>query len=198
MKTLLYGIITSFMIMLSAYSDDNNTSTNLSNVNSTNKLVTIQSTLNDVVIDILRGAKTASSEVYSASKSAVIASIDFAKEQVPDVVDQFIRWKLFETIVNIVGWIIFVIFVLYISKKITQWTDKFREKHPDELHHYRDITYYEVGMTGKWVTRIIAIVIIVTNVWGNGMIISKILVAPKVFLIEYVVDTINKSTPPKN
>lgn len=189
MKTLFFGLVTSILIMLSAYSDESNTITTVNTV-TTNKL-TIQSTLNDVVIDILRGAKTASSEVYNASKSAVVASVDFAKQQVPDVVDQFIRWKLAEKIIHSSGWFLFVILFLVISRKINLWTNDYKAKYPNDLHNGYKFTDYELGVFFNWVFKIVATIITVFVIWFNGVTIAKIVIAPKVFLIEYVVDTIN-------
>ena len=46
----------------------------------------VKATINDAVIDILHGAKTASGEIYQASKTAITKAVDFTIEQAPLVV----------------------------------------------------------------------------------------------------------------
>lgn len=201
MKNFFLTVIASAIFAFTAMAADPTPETSVSSNNvpavvSSTNTVTLQATLNDVVIDILRGAKSAGSEVYQASKSAVVASVDFAKQQVPDVVEQFLKWKITERVVYIIGWLIVAFFLYVASKKATAWTDKYRIEKPDSLHgYYGQITEYEVGMAFKWVARIAAIAIVTFNIWFNGMTISKIVIAPKVYLIEYVVDTINNNRP---
>jgi hypothetical protein len=43
--------------------------------------VTGETNLQAIVVDILRGAKNASGEIYQASKTAIVKSVDFALEQ---------------------------------------------------------------------------------------------------------------------
>ncbi len=48
-----------------------------------------QETINAVLIDILKGAKDASSEIYGASKTGIVKAVEFAQEQSPMVVQEF-------------------------------------------------------------------------------------------------------------
>ena len=200
MKNFFFTVIASVIVAFTGMAADSTPEPAISSNNvpaavSSTNTVTLQATLNDVVIDILRGAKSAGSEVYQASKSAVVASVDFAKQQVPDVVEQFLKWKITERVVYIIGWLIVAFSLYLLSKKATAWTDKYRVEKLDELHHPYKFTDYEIGMVLKWASRVAAITIITINVWVNGMTISKIVIAPKVYLIEYVVDTINNNRP---
>ncbi len=201
-NSLIATIVSTILVfnIMAANADDPITTGSSNNVPVvTTNSVTIQATLNDVVIDILRGAKSAGAEVYNASKSAVVASVDFAKNQVPDVVEQFIKWKITERVVYVIGWLVVACFLYVVSRKIKVWSDKFCIEHPDELHdRYGNLTQYETGIFLKWATRVGAIAIITFNIWFNGMTIAKILIAPKVFLIEYVVDTINSNNHTRN
>jgi hypothetical protein len=45
--------------------------------------IAAQTNLNQVMIEILSGVKTAGSEIYDASKSALKKSVDFVSEQAP-------------------------------------------------------------------------------------------------------------------
>jgi hypothetical protein len=197
MKTLFFSLIASLALAISVVSAETSPTTNAPatvEIISTNTTpATLQATLNDVVIDILRGAKSASSEVYNASKSAVVASVDFAKQQVPDVVEQFLRWKITERVVYVIGWLVVAIFLVYLSRRFSASATKIETNNPEMFKgkYYSTPADYDFVMWGKWLTRIAAIAIIVINVWMNGMEIAKIVIAPKVYLIEYVVDTIN-------
>jgi hypothetical protein len=191
MKPLFFSFITFLTLIFNAVSQDNVASPNNTStieVTATNTTpATLQATLNDVVIDILRGAKSASSEVYQASKAAVVASVDFAKKQVPDVVEQFLNWKLSERLIYIVGWAGVAGLIFYISKSISSHLKKYEENmFPVDA---------KIAFSIKWITRIISISIIILSIWINGMVIAKITIAPKVYLIEYVVDTINANRP---
>ena len=61
-----------------------------------------QETINNVLVNILRGAQDASSEIYGASKVGIIKAVDFASEQAPLVIQEFLAWKSAEAIFNIV------------------------------------------------------------------------------------------------
>lgn len=75
-------------IVLPATSTNNVPSTNVTaSVTSTNVAGgTVKTTINDAVIDILRGVKGASGEIYQASKTAITKAVDFTMEQAPLVV----------------------------------------------------------------------------------------------------------------
>ena len=175
MKSLFLTIIALTIVAFTTMAADSTSESAISSNNipttvSSTNTVTLQATLNDVVIDILRGAKSAGSEFYQASKSAVVASVDFAKQQVPDVVEQFLKWKITEKVVYIVGWIIVAFSFYLVSKRLTAWTAERRISSPNDLHgHYGEIINYEIinyeiGMFFKWVCRIAAIAIVTFNI----------------------------------
>lgn len=49
-----------------------------------------QETINSVVIDILKGVKETGSEIYGVTKEGLIKAVDFAQEQVPLVIQEFL------------------------------------------------------------------------------------------------------------
>jgi hypothetical protein len=142
--------------------------------------------LNEVVIGILQGVKTCSGEVYDASKSAIIQSVDFAKEQAPLVVHEFLRWKMAEACIWLALWSIPAICLIWFGRKARILANS--EKTPDTSKYTMDKTDY---IWWKWGFRILATILVMVNLSINGMTITKIAIAPRVFLIEYVVDTIN-------
>lgn len=192
----LFGIIgTIILLAVNVTSANVPTNANVNTNVNTNNTTSLQIAVNETVIDILRGAKSASSEIYQASKSAVVASVDFAKQQVPDVVDQFIKWKLTESIVYTFGWSIIIGFLIYVSRKFDNHCTQYEKNHPDIFADTYVVTppSYDFALGSKWFIRIAAIIMIAVNIWINGMTIAKILVAPKVYLIEYVADVIQES-----
>lgn len=197
MKNIFALFIASFILMLNAFSAENVVSTNppAASVVSTN--ATVQSTLNDVVIDILRGAKSAGSEVYAASKSAITQAVDFTMEQAPLVVKEFLHWRLAESIINLLTAVAVPIVLLFVARA-------FRKRSEDPKVPVEDKTmlFDQVGCrVFKWIVRIVAIVWLVFGIQTHLMTIAKIAIAPRVYLIEYVVDNINTArgvTPTNN
>jgi hypothetical protein len=181
-----------FALATSAFATDTNTpATNapqsiLNQVKADVKAAGGPTNLNEVVIGILQGVKTCSGEVYDASKTAIIQSVDFAKEQAPLVVKEFLRWKMAEAVIYAVIWSIPALTLFWFARKarILAKSDKIPESSPRGTDKW-DLAAW------KWVLRVVGLVLIMINISINGMTITKIAIAPRVFLIEYVVDTIH-------
>jgi len=142
----------------------------------------VSTNLNEVIVDILRGVKTAGGEVYSASKTAITKSVDFTMEQAPLVVKEFLMWRFTKAIIwfvvfSIVGGLLF-----YAARQIKLYAGTVPSYVASDAH----------GM--KWVVRSIACAILLINFGVNAMEIAKISVAPRVYLIEYVVSVLNSNT----
>ena len=140
--------------------------------------VTGEANLQAIVVDILRGAKNASGEIYQASKTAIAKSVDFAVEQTPLVVKEFLRWRMAEAIIYICIGLAACGFVLWLAQRIIRTSDK-----DDDWD----------GVTVGWGIRIIAITILICVISSNAMTITKICIAPRVYLIEYVVSQIHSN-----
>ena len=146
----------------------------------------ISTNLNEVIVDILRGVKTAGGEVYSSSKVAITRSIDFTMEQAPLVVKEFLLLQ----IAYAVRW--FIVFscvagiLIYLSKRFK----KYLATDPDLNEGDKDAcTLF------KWALGIVASVIMIVNIGTNGMTVAKVIIAPRVFMIEYVVNTLQGNSP---
>lgn len=137
-------------------------------------------TINDAVVAILTGAKDAGSEIYSASKTAITSAVDFTMEQAPLVVREFLHWKLAEAILwSIIAIVIFTV-VYIVFKRIRNFALNLMQGSED-----RDII-----LTVAWFTRIVATVALMIMLSVQAMHIVKITVAPRVYLIEYVVHAV--------
>ena len=118
-NTVITFILTLFLL---SNVEGGETSTNLVNLQDVSAAVktnlTVQTTLNDVVIDILRGAKSAGSEIYAASKSAITQAVDFTMEQTPIVVKEFLHWKLAESVIDLMLVSSGPIFLLFMARAL--------------------------------------------------------------------------------
>jgi hypothetical protein len=85
-------------------------------------MINAQETVNSILIDVLKGVKDASSEMYATSKVGLAKAVDFAVEQAPIVVQEFLSWKMGEAIFNVVLYTIVTIILLcvvrFLFKKI--------------------------------------------------------------------------------
>ena len=189
-------IVTTFLLTLAmtpVFTDSTNNSPSLlAQAKTTANNVVAKPNLNQVVISMLEGVKTASGEIYDASKSAIVKSVDFASEQAPLVVKEFLRWKMAQAVIWAVLWAIPALALFWFARKarILAKSDKI----PEEDRYHTD----KGDLTGwKWAFRIVGIILLMINLGVNGMTITEIVVAPRVYLIEYVVSTIQdmQATP---
>ena len=145
---------------------------------------------NAIVIEMLSGVKNASSEIYTASKDAIHKSVDFVVAQAPDVVTQFLHWKLCEAIINffIPATISLIFFYLgyrcYKYSLIASNSDGGRET----------MTSRNVGLLWKWIFSVLASIIMLISIGVTAPTIAKIIIAPKVYILEYVVDLAKTAT----
>lgn len=138
--------------------------------------VTGETNIQAIVVDILRGAKNASGEIYQASKAAIVKSVDFALEQTPLVVKEFLYWKMAESIIFISIGLIACGFILWLAQRL--------------ITNARKEGDWDMVCLG-WVIRVACGMVFITIVSINAITITKIYIAPRVYLIEYVVSQIN-------
>lgn len=137
-----------------------------------------QETINTVLIDILKGAKDASSEIYGASKAGIVKAVDFAQEQAPMVVQEFLTWKFAHSVIwTIVGVIALIALVVAFLK--------FKKLARDSDSGGDIIGFF--GMVGC----VIAFLCVCgSNVIPNVEQMVKVKVAPRVYIIEWVSDQV--------
>ena len=157
----------------------------------TTEFVETNQPIHEAVLGILKGVKNAGGEIYDASKTAISKSVDFTMEQAPLVVKEFLHWSLAERVVWIAIWGTVAGFILFAGHVCNRQSKS--EKVPDHDRCETDKGDY----TGfKWAFRTIGLLILVISLGINGMVIAKIVVAPRVFLIEYVVDQVQAARHP--
>ena len=134
-----------------------------------------QETINTILIDVLKGVKETGSELYAVGKAGVAQAVDFALQQAPLVVQEFLSWKMGEAIFNCIFFSIAIIILL----SIIVWAKKKIKK----LHSYDDdIVFYSMIITFC----IVFTVGLTIPIKNNIETIIKIKLAPRVYIIEYV------------
>lgn len=129
-----------------------------------------QETINSVLIDILKGAKDAGSEIYGASKTGIVKAVEFAQEQSPMVVQEFLMWKFAQSVIWVIVGVIALGVLGYFVKKCVDW---FRESQG-------------LSMIPGFVCVLMIVLVCCKNVVPNIEQMVKVKVAPRVFMIEWV------------
>ena len=137
-----------------------------------------QETINSVLIDILKGAKDAGSEIYGASKTGIVKAVEFAQEQSPMVVQEFLLWKFAQSVIWVIVGVIAIGVLGFLIKKCVS---KLKNSKSDED---------EIYVLPIIISVIISVVICFVNIVPNVEQIVKVKVAPRVFMIEWVSDQV--------
>ena len=134
-----------------------------------------QETINSVLLDILKGAKDAGGEIYGASKISVAKAVDFAQEQAPLVVQEFLAWKFAEALIKLCLSLCLIAILGYIAKKC--W-------------YYFMETDGESGL-GVMFSMIFIVIIFSSMTFTSFEQMVKVKVAPRVYLIEWTSEQVN-------
>lgn len=141
---------------------------------------TTQENLNSILIDILKGAKGAGAEIYATSKAGLIKAVDFAQDQAPLVVQEFLKWKMLESVVYLVAGLIVIGILGYIIKRMLNARTEEKKEDNDA-----DCFGYEFTSV---ILSIICGILFFSMIVPQTLRIVKISVAPRVYLIEYASD----------
>lgn len=133
-----------------------------------------QETINTILIDVLKGVKETGSELYAAGKAGVAQAVDFALQQAPLVVQEFLSWKMSEAIINLiffgVGTVILLFCLIFLLKKAKKNIEN------DAI----------VPIFFGTLFTVITLIALLNNIKKDIQTIVKIKLAPRVYIIEYV------------
>ena len=133
-----------------------------------------QETINTILIDVLKGVKETGSELYAAGKAGVAQAVDFALQQAPLVVQEFLSWKMSEAIINLIffgiGTVVLLFCLVFLLKKAKKNIEN------DAI----------VPIFFGTVFTVIALIFLLRNIKNDIQTIVKIKLAPRVYIIEYV------------
>lgn len=138
--------------------------------------------LKQVLINTLNGINSAGSEAYDAAKKAGKTAIDFAQEQIPDVINELMRWEftyhLTYAILGLCGLIFLIVAIILLVKQYKRSWYKTEQ----------DNFWFACAMTG--IIMLIPLGTTVTITVNNSLTVLKIATAPKIFLISYCNDLV--------
>lgn len=137
--------------------------------------ITSNTNVQDVIVSILTGVKSAGGEIYDVSKSAIASSIDMVKSQAPELVTEFLKWKFTEASIWCVFGIILVVIGIYGTYKGIKMAGTDYE-----------LLQPPVIMFGGVVPLTIGIIMFASHIFD----VVQIYVAPKIYLIEYIVNVV--------
>lgn len=134
-----------------------------------------QETVNTILIDVLKGVKETGSELYAAGKAGVAQAVDFALQQTPLVVQEFLSWKMGDAIFNCIFYSIGVIILLGLIIWLKKKLEKLESYEPEVVIYSLTIVFC-IGLA----------VASTIPIKSNIETIIKIKLAPRVYIIEYV------------
>ena len=102
-------------------------------------------------------------DTINSTKEGITQGIDFASKQIPDVIEQLLKWKLVEASVFMVSGVILILTAIYVYRKFLKDSDG-------------AIVVLSIPLA------LGGIVCFINNI----LIMFQIIVAPKIYLIEYV------------
>jgi len=138
-----------------------------------------QETVNSILIDVLKGVKDAGSEMYATSKVGLAKAVDFAVEQAPIVVQEFLSWKMGEAIFNVAVYTIAAIVLFCIARFL------FKKIKDTNINYAKDEEIVPLGL-GLMFSAAMFCLITILHIKPNIETIIKIKLAPRVYILEYV------------
>jgi type III secretion system FlhB-like substrate exporter len=136
-----------------------------------------QETVNSILIDVLKGVKDAGSEMYATSKVGLAKAVDFAMEQAPIVVQEFLSWKMGEAIFNVALYTIAAIVLFCITRFFFKKIKDTNINYPEEI--------VPLGLGFLFCSAVFCLIIF-HQLKPNIETIIKIKLAPRVYILEYV------------
>ena len=133
-----------------------------------------QETINTILIDVLKGVKETGSELYAAGKAGVAQAVDFALQQAPLVVQEFLSWKMSEAIINLIFFGVGTVILLFCLGFLLKKAKKNIEN--DAI----------VPIFFGTLFTVITLIALLNNIKKDIQTIVKIKLAPRVYIIEYV------------
>lgn len=125
-------------------------------------------------------------EVINKVTSGVEGAIEFSKEQIPDVLEQLLMWNMCESIMWLVIGLVLVVtsvkmFFGWNSRKKVILSSDYCGEDKEDLQTIWWVVLIVIGVAG------------IPFVIYNTLEIIKIIVAPKLYLLEYAADLVKQT-----
>lgn len=144
-----------------------------------------------IISDKLQGSVA---NVFDFMVSFLSDAQAFAKDQIPDLIQQFLMWKIVSNSLTLVFCVIGLVFILKVFKKI-------KENYSDANTTRRDNFFWctygradspslEAGGFFAYLFSIIALLFCVVGIGDSIFTIAKLVIAPKLYLLEYAIELV--------
>ena len=131
--------------------------------------------------------------LQSVSESAVVAK-EFILAELPDVVQQTMNWYLFKSLLNNFIALVFICFAVYLVVKLCQVPKNFNSANAFQrwsYDFYHDGTFRELS-PASLVPMVAIIISFIIFFMSINLDCIKIIIAPKLWLIEYTTAILKK------
>ena len=128
------------------------------------------------------------SQILDQAVSGVQAGVSLLSAELPDVIHQLLLWKMIESLIWCVVGLIFTVVSIH-------WLVKNSGRGKKEGSHFRPtLTHDETGDIAPWIPVSILplVVIVIVASFTINITWLQILIAPKVYLIEYAASLVTK------
>lgn len=149
-----------------------------------------------VLVEILTGVKTEGSKIYTGTKEALGQAYETVKKETPEVIREFMLWRMMHHGIWMVTFIVLAGIAFYWSRRFK----KLAEACPPPTENRYGYGYTDHGKSAfqaaQYVLVAVTSLILLFGVFNNAYPMLKIAVAPRVYIIEYVVDAVQAATSP--
>ena len=129
------------------------------------------SPLDQILVDTISEITAGTKEMVSTAKDISVKAIDFASEQIPDIIHQLLTFKLIESVVFVIIGLLMTYSFIYFYPKVREWGNDNGDDAALPL-------FSAFGGVGLFIVGIVVTV-------NNLLVVFKIWFAPKIYLIEY-------------
>ena len=128
------------------------------------------------------------SQILDQAVSGAQAGVSLLSAELPDVIHQLLMWKMIESLIWCIGGIVFTVVAI-------RWFVKNSGRGKEVGYKYKPtLTHDELGGLAPWIPAtaftLAALAIIACNIINITWL--QILIAPKVYLIEYAASLVTK------
>jgi len=137
--------------------------------------------LAEVLAATLEKATAATGELVDATKAGFNKAVDFASEQIPDVIHQLMVWEFSYHAFWAVFYIVLIITLMSIG--VWCWKRSNTHKQGSDANQLLKVPF--------WVALVASLLIGGNGLMQETLVCAKVTFAPKVFLIEYCGDLLS-------
>jgi hypothetical protein len=132
-------------------------------------------------------------KMLKETETAVGQAADFAKMQIPDVINQLVHWKIATSIAGMAISLFFFCIIFYVWKSLIPKLYKSEAKERDKSKCYFDNTAYQFGTFALWTIGVGSLIGGTIGFCVNLYSLLQLVFAPKIYLIEYLTQLVHGS-----